>query len=658
MVKVQRPSVARLVRKDLRVMAWLAPHLVGRIPIAALANPPALVELFAETIVEELDFRMEAANMLDIAVMLHELKQTGYVVPRPHPSLVTRRVLVMERLDGFNFDDVVGMKDAGVDTEAVVRTAMVALMEGAMIYGVFHGDLHGGNLFVLPDGRTALLDFGIVGRLTGERRLAFLRMMVGATTNDVKGQLAAMRDLGALPADTDLDAVIRDLRLDQAPIDPDHAHRRGAGRRGPAGGQGAARLRRASMPKELMLYVKNMVFLDGAMARLAPDLDLLAEIANISMLFAERHGEHLGRELGHRPDHVGDQHGRREGRLRGRRVHRAAHLPRAAGAAGPHPEADARPRRSIGSPAVSLDANARRFSGFADLYDAVRPVPPARRRRCHHGLCGWPPRNSSSTLAVELVCRPGGPAAGRPRSSGSNPVPTCARGLLRFRATQTSATQPGWSNATALPDRCADVVLAVQALHWMEPTSTFVEVARLLRPGGVFAAVDCDWPPSVGNARAEQAWHAARATIAQHERELAGWSGESSPPRAASSSPQSDDLRPPASVDTAAASAVEIADGAQYWHKGEHLGEWSPANSSSTAVEIAALGEERGDCDRFVQLFRSQGDYQALRRHGIDDRALGIDQFAAEVEAAIGTAERPFWFTYRARIGVRCGIGQ
>jgi len=54
----------------------------------------------------------------------------------------------------------------------------------------------------------------------------------------------------------------------------------------------------ASMPKELMLYVKNMVFLDGAMARLAPDLDLLAEIASISMMFAERHGEQLGRELG------------------------------------------------------------------------------------------------------------------------------------------------------------------------------------------------------------------------------------------------------------------------------------------------------------------------------------------------------------------------
>jgi ubiquinone biosynthesis protein len=69
-VKVQRPQIAELVRSDLEAMAWLAPRLTGRIPIAALANPPALVELFAETIVEELDFRLEAENMLDVAAVL------------------------------------------------------------------------------------------------------------------------------------------------------------------------------------------------------------------------------------------------------------------------------------------------------------------------------------------------------------------------------------------------------------------------------------------------------------------------------------------------------------------------------------------------------------------------------------------------------------
>ena len=296
-VKVQRPQVQELVRADLRAMAWLAPHLVGRIPVAALANPPALVELFAETISEELDFRLEADNMLAIASVLADLGQRGYVVPRPHPTLVTRRVLVMERLDGFAFDDVASMRAAGIDTEAVIRTGMIAFLEGAMVHGIFHGDLHGGNLFVLPDGRTALLDFGIVGRLTGARRLAFLRLMLGATTNDVRSQLEALRDLGALPSDADLDAVVRDLRLDQPPVDPTTL----------SADQMVKEVQRvvkallgygARMPKELMLFVKNLVFLDGAIATLAPDLDLIGEVAGISIYFANTHGERLGRELG------------------------------------------------------------------------------------------------------------------------------------------------------------------------------------------------------------------------------------------------------------------------------------------------------------------------------------------------------------------------
>src|SRR5580704_8805662 len=121
-VKVQRPQVARLVREDIRAMSWLAPRLVGRIPVAALANPPALVELFAETIVEELDFCLEAQNMLDIARVLAETGESRImVVPRPHPDLVTRRVLVMEELQGFAFDDVDGMRAAGIDTEALIR---------------------------------------------------------------------------------------------------------------------------------------------------------------------------------------------------------------------------------------------------------------------------------------------------------------------------------------------------------------------------------------------------------------------------------------------------------------------------------------------------------------------------------------------------------
>jgi ubiquinone biosynthesis protein len=85
-VKVQRRTVASLVRLDIAAMSWIAPLLVGRIPVTALTNPPALVELFAETIVEELDFRLEAQNMLDIAAVFAGTGQRSIVVPRPHPS--------------------------------------------------------------------------------------------------------------------------------------------------------------------------------------------------------------------------------------------------------------------------------------------------------------------------------------------------------------------------------------------------------------------------------------------------------------------------------------------------------------------------------------------------------------------------------------------
>jgi ubiquinone biosynthesis protein len=296
-VKVQRPLVNERVHADLRVMSWVAPHLVGRIPISALANPPALVELFAETITEELDFRLEAENMLDIAHAFALLDQRGYVIPRPHPELVTRRVLVMERLRGFSFEDVKGMKDAGVDTHMVVRTGMIGSMEGALVHGIFHGDLHGGNLFVMADGRTALMDFGITGRLTESKRLALMRMLVGASTNDIPVQLEALRDLGALPPDTDIAEVIRELGLDRPVVDPTTM----------TGDELVGEIQRtikallgigAKLPKELMLFVKNMVFLDGAIATLAPDIDIIGEIAHVTETIAIKHGERLMEQLG------------------------------------------------------------------------------------------------------------------------------------------------------------------------------------------------------------------------------------------------------------------------------------------------------------------------------------------------------------------------
>jgi ubiquinone biosynthesis protein len=246
---------------------------------------------------EELDFRLEAENMLDIAMTFAELDQRAFVVPRPHPTLVTRRMLVMERLDGFNFGDVEGMHGAGIDTEEVVRASMIGFLEGCMMHGIFHGDLHGGNLFVLPSGKIALLDFGITGRLTETKRLALLSLLVGASNADLATQVTALRDLGAFPDDVDVDQVIEQLGLDRPPIDPTQL----------TPDELVAEMQRsvktllalgARLPKELMLFVKNLMFLDGAIATLAPDLDLFGEVEAISLMFAAKHGERIVEQLG------------------------------------------------------------------------------------------------------------------------------------------------------------------------------------------------------------------------------------------------------------------------------------------------------------------------------------------------------------------------
>ncbi len=296
-VKVQRPTVAKHVDRDLGVLAWIAMRMVGRIPVASLANPPALVELFAHTISEELDFRIEAQNMLDVTAMLSTFEQEGFIVPRPHPQLVTRRVLVMERLDGYAFDDSEGVIAAGIDTHQIIRNGMVGFLEGALLHGVFHGDLHPGNLFITDSGRTALLDFGITGRLGQAQRQAFLRLMLSATTADTKGQLAALRDLGALPPDTDLDEMIDELDLDQPipdPLEMDQAEMMAELKRMMTGMLAYG----ARIPKELMLFIKNMIFVDAAIQNLAPDLDLLAEVSHVAAHFASTHGDELARQIG------------------------------------------------------------------------------------------------------------------------------------------------------------------------------------------------------------------------------------------------------------------------------------------------------------------------------------------------------------------------
>jgi ubiquinone biosynthesis protein len=292
-VKVQRPGIDALVSSDIATLAWLAPLIEKRNAEAAIANFPAYIELFADTIVEELDFRLEAENMLDVARVLAMTEDRAIVVPRPHPELVTRRVLVMERLHGHQLDSEEALASAGIDPAPVFRSLIVSFLEGAMIHGVFHGDLHAGNMFVDDQGRPAIFDFGITGRLEEKKRQAVMGLMFSQMSRDGKALLRSFRDLGGFPADADLDELAAELRIEEligmspAALSPEDMalQMRDTTR--------ALVTRGAKLPKELFLFVKGMVYLSGAVARVASSVDMAAEFAHLATFFAQNHEQHL-----------------------------------------------------------------------------------------------------------------------------------------------------------------------------------------------------------------------------------------------------------------------------------------------------------------------------------------------------------------------------
>jgi len=291
-VKIRRRGVDRRVERDVRALTVLAPVLVGRIPVAALANPPALIDLFARCVGEELDFTVEAANACDVARVLARYGTGGVVVPRPHPVLVRPGAMVLEYVPGDRIDRA--SVDAGIDGARIVDTLAASILEGALLGGVFHGDLHPGNMAVTAGGGVVLYDFGIVARLDDNERRAFIGMVVGGVSGDWRRQLRSLAALGAIPADGDLEALGCELGLDHGPVDPARLDPDDLARE-------AARVARtlldagARLPKPLMLWGKNLAFLDAAVGRLCPERDLVGLVTDTLTGFAARHGRELAR---------------------------------------------------------------------------------------------------------------------------------------------------------------------------------------------------------------------------------------------------------------------------------------------------------------------------------------------------------------------------
>jgi ubiquinone biosynthesis protein len=276
-------------------MALLAAFGERRSDAVRAANASGFVELFAELVLEEMDFRLEALNMVEVGLASEDAGMLDAMrVPRPIPGLVTPRVLVMEYLPGTRYTDAAGHFEEGVDPARLIRVGIQGVLEHTLVYGIFHGDLHAGNVFLEPDGRFVLLDFGIVGRLDERQRAALVRFMLGVGTFDVRAQLEGLRDFGAIPLGTDIDSLTATLEA----LEAEQPHPDVVTHEQIVDGMGRdMRVLVAHgfrLPKDLVLFFKNLLYLNGLAATLAPDLNLLGEVDPIFQYFAAKYEAEMG----------------------------------------------------------------------------------------------------------------------------------------------------------------------------------------------------------------------------------------------------------------------------------------------------------------------------------------------------------------------------
>jgi len=302
-VKVRRPGLRPQLETDLRAFALLAAAAERVSRHARIANASGFVELFATLSLEEIDFRFEAVNQVELALAAEDAGHDYLAFPRPVPSLVAEDVLVMTRLPGVPYTRARAEYPQVTDGARLLRLAITAMLEHTLAYGVFHGDLHAGNVFIAPDGTFSIIDLGITGRVDEDQRAALFKFLYGFARNDTAVQLQGLQRFGAVPQGEDLAALARRIEDRLNAVDPSILARDKPMSIDMLGEVLVAVLRILTesgftLPKELVLFFKNLLYLNGFAATLAPDTNLFDEIPPVFAYFVQRYPKELAMILG------------------------------------------------------------------------------------------------------------------------------------------------------------------------------------------------------------------------------------------------------------------------------------------------------------------------------------------------------------------------
>jgi predicted unusual protein kinase regulating ubiquinone biosynthesis (AarF/ABC1/UbiB family) len=205
-VKVQRPNLRPLLTLDLYLIRWAAGWLAPWLPLNLGHDLTMIVDEFGTKLFEEIDYLNEGRNAEKFAT---NFRNDPHVkVPAIYWRYTSPRVLTLEWINGFKLTDTQRIQEAGLDTDTLIEIGVTAGLQQLLEHGFFHADPHPGNLFAMPDGRMAYIDFGMMDQLDELTKETLVDAIVHLVNKDYTEIAEDLVKLGFLTPDTDICPIV------------------------------------------------------------------------------------------------------------------------------------------------------------------------------------------------------------------------------------------------------------------------------------------------------------------------------------------------------------------------------------------------------------------------------------------------------------------
>jgi len=271
-VKILRPGIEEKFDADVDLLRWIAEMAERTRPQLKRLKPRASIETLAETVELEMDLRFEAAAAAELQENF--ANDPDFKVPDVDWQLTARRVMTTERLiDGIPLDDKQAIEAAGLDPIEMLTKAASASFRQVFRDGFFHADTHPGNMFAMPDGQIAVVDFGIMGRLDIRTRRHVAEMLVAFLNRDFRRAAEVHFEAGWISKDRSVDSFTQACRSIAEPILDKPQNEISIARLLAQLFQITETFQMETQP-QLLLLQKTMLVAEGTARRLAPEANM------------------------------------------------------------------------------------------------------------------------------------------------------------------------------------------------------------------------------------------------------------------------------------------------------------------------------------------------------------------------------------------------